>query len=128
MGAGWIRMRSKGSLTRRISRRWLRTSLVGPPRRLPLSRKKQPSGFNKYPDAKECDRRFNVQVAWDHEAIEPLSRSIIDLIIDDSATRMIKVFQCPSEKSNTELKESFCIDGPGDGYDEVISARGKKEK
>lgn len=84
--------------------------------------------FNKDPDAKECNRRFNLQVAWDHEAIEPLSRSVIDLIIDDSAARMIKVFQCPSDKSNSELKESFCIDGPGDGYDEVISAKGKKEK
>jgi hypothetical protein len=84
--------------------------------------------FNKEPDAKECHRRFNLQVSWDHEAIESLSRSIIEAIIDHSATRVIKVFQCPSEKTNAELKEDFCMTGPGDGFSEVISVKAKREK
>jgi hypothetical protein len=81
--------------------------------------------FNKEPDAKECHRRFNLQVSWDHEAIESLSRSIIEAIIDHSATRVIKVFQCPSEKTNAELKEYPCMTGPGDGFSEVISVKAK---
>ncbi|RPA92207.1 hypothetical protein L873DRAFT_1794382 [Choiromyces venosus 120613-1] len=84
--------------------------------------------FNKDPDAKECDRRFNVEVDWAKDAIEPLSKLLIDDLIKSSASRMIKVFQCPSDRSNLELKAAFCTNGPKDGYNEVISVKGKKEK
>ena len=84
--------------------------------------------FNKDPDAKECDRRFNVEVNWAQDAIEPLSKLLIDDLIASSASRMIKVYQCPSDKSNIELKAAFCASGPKDGYNEVISVKGKKEK
>jgi len=84
--------------------------------------------FNKDPDAKECDRRFNVEVNWAQDAIEPLSKVLIDDLIASSASRMIKVFQCPSDRSNVELKAAFCANGPKDGYNEVISVKGKKEK
>jgi len=84
--------------------------------------------FNKDPDAKECDRRFNVEVNWAQDAIEPLSKLLIDDLIASSASRMIKVFQCPSDRSNVELKAAFCTNGPKDGYNEVISVKGKKEK
>ncbi|KAG0635285.1 hypothetical protein HOY80DRAFT_458477 [Tuber brumale] len=84
--------------------------------------------FNNNPDAKECDRRFNVEVNWAQDAIEPLSKILIGDLIDGSASRMIKVYQCPSDKSNVELKAAFCANGPKDGYNEVISVKGKKEK
>lgn len=64
--------------------------------------------FNQEPDAKEAFIRFKLFVRWASDAISPISREIA-FSVASGATRCLKVFQIPNDKSPEDIKTDFSI-------------------